>query len=829
VTTSLADLIKRCSVYCTEPFRIPLAGMVDTCAFDKTGTLTSDQMVLRGVRLPYLPAVKGGVVDSKVEMAEDLVLPQCDAASGDAIEHSDTGTVRTATVPIEVIRVMVACQSLALNIASDQSKDNIIGDPLEKAVLKGCNCTLLSNSLVALPHRQGHAAQTLNIHHRFAFTSKLKRMTVMASDLGSKDVWALTKGAPETLKTLLKPSSIPDSYDSVSRYHMSLGQRVLAMGYRKLDSKISFSAWKKRGRRAVECDLIFAGFFVLDCPLKPDSKRIITELRASGHDTVMITGDAVLTAAEVARQVGIITSHKQGNTTYELREWRDRNPSNEIPAVARFEFVPITCAEEHDLDTEKCIAYSQSNLSIVKKMLDSSEISAVCVTGDVLANLSMEAVRLEAKTNGTELPFIDPKTVLLHPNAQATLQTLVPLISVFARHAPQQKEAVIAAFNGAGRVTLMCGDGTNDVGALKMSHIGISIISVPGLETKQMEAMEGIERVRKEERIERRKKKKALSNGTDDTTKKRKKSTRKKIYKQHLDALAEMEDELCDVALGDASVASPFTSRTTSIKCTKDILQRGRCTLVTMIQIYKILGVNCLVNALILSSLHIAGAKQGDRQLTVVGLVVASLFFFVTKGRPLEKLSPERPPSSVLCKQVVLSIVMQFAIHFVCIMFVTALSKLYLDPYDPSLIPDGQFNPNTLNTATFLMTVLTMVNTFLVNYRGYPFVEDLRDNKLLVQSLKVSYAVLFVCALELFPPLNELLQLTPLPSGDDATAHLTLEILRENPQFEMLQMFEPLGFKTTLVVTMAIDSLASYYGEKGLIRLFDSSRIGSSY
>ena len=28
------------------------------------------------------------------------------------------------------------------------------------------------------------------------------------------------------------------------------------------------------------------------------------------------------------------------------------------------------------------------------------------------------------------------------------------------------------------------------------------------------------------------------------------------------------------IALGDASVASPFTSRATSIKCTKDVLQR---------------------------------------------------------------------------------------------------------------------------------------------------------------------------------------------------------------------------------------------------------------
>ena len=37
VTSSLSDLVSRCAVYCTEPFRIPLAGMVDTCCFDKTG------------------------------------------------------------------------------------------------------------------------------------------------------------------------------------------------------------------------------------------------------------------------------------------------------------------------------------------------------------------------------------------------------------------------------------------------------------------------------------------------------------------------------------------------------------------------------------------------------------------------------------------------------------------------------------------------------------------------------------------------------------------------------------------------------------------------
>lgn len=41
-----------------------------------------------------------------------------------------------------------------------------------------------------------------------------------------------------------------------------------------------------------------------DCPLKPDTKRVINELKNSSHEVKMITGDNQLTAAFVGRELG---------------------------------------------------------------------------------------------------------------------------------------------------------------------------------------------------------------------------------------------------------------------------------------------------------------------------------------------------------------------------------------------------------------------------------------------------------------------------------------------------------------------------------------------
>lgn len=711
VNTSLVALVKNL-IFCTEPFRIPFAGKIDICCLDKTGTITTDSINAAGVALPVSPA-------------------------GDNDGGGEYTMVPVLEGSIDSSLVLAVCHSLVY------VDNELIGDPLERAALDSVEWTY-GRSGTCVPSRGGAASAFGKILRRYRFTSDLQRMSVIAEVGGNvirNGPRVLVKGSPEAVGNLLEGGTVPDMYHETARKLARGGMRVLALAQKDLSPGMTASELTKIVRDDAESDLSFVGFVCFECPVRPDSRKVIRMLKKSNHIVTMITGDSTLTAVHVAAQVEMCTKSVLILDKSELNpgslEWFSANSGKRKKRFAA-ESIP-ELAEEFDL----------------------------CVSGP--------ALQLALEVSGA-------------------MRNMLKHIKVFARMSPDQKENVLTALKEAGLFTMMCGDGTNDVGALRQAHVGVALLSTTATPNGSKERMNSLNvqaevssdtqgkiasKGRKKSDIRQRKKSKtgnggdATLNAEDSTrTAKKPKTAREKqqrAYEKKMKALTKSFEETDDqpplVKLGDASIASAFTSRRMTIESCASIIRQGRCTLATTMQMYQILALNCLISAYSLSVLYLRGVVLGDKQMTITGMVLAVASFMVARAKPLKKLSPRKPASTIFAPELFLSLLGQFAVHVVALI----AGMKYADPYMPNdeiVDIDADFEPSLLNSVVFLLAIAQQISVYVLNYKGRPHMQGLFDNKALMNSLIIAAGILTLCTLEVSREFNDMLELVPWPDGD---------------------------------------------------------------
>ena len=300
VNGSIANLKKR-RIFCTDPYRIMLAGKVGTLVFDKTGTLTKDGVHFKGIGT--LPWTKQPRVS-------------CDI----------TECFKDPKMPLrEQIHIILAgCHSLI------RLDGEILGDPVEKLFFDHSNFKLANTPNTSTAPSEGN--KIVGIKRSYPFRSHLKRMTTVVTTknfAGLNGYFVVSKGAPEIFESL-PDSELPPDY----RKHYTLlaeqGYRLLSLFYKKTDQKAT-----KAPREELERGLRFAGFLLLDNKLKVDTKKYVKKFLVAGKEIKILSGDNLFTCVKIFRQLevnkkGFVQLMGEGEKVG-LRQFGDIQVGEEVP------------------------------------------------------------------------------------------------------------------------------------------------------------------------------------------------------------------------------------------------------------------------------------------------------------------------------------------------------------------------------------------------------------------------------------------------------------------------------------------------------------------
>ena len=160
------------------------------------------------------------------------------------------------------------------------------------------------------------------------FDSDRKAMTTIHEKDGK--YWVITKGAAESIAHFMSDATVKMEIKAAEEKMAKDGMRVIGFSSKMLDRLPA-----KLEPADIEKDMQFLGLAGLIDPPREEAKTAIRECKDAGIVPVMITGDHPLTAASIARQLGIIDNDQQLVVTGREMEQKLKEEVERIRVYAR--------------------------------------------------------------------------------------------------------------------------------------------------------------------------------------------------------------------------------------------------------------------------------------------------------------------------------------------------------------------------------------------------------------------------------------------------------------------------------------------------------------
>lgn len=265
VTIVLAIGVKRMAINRAIIRKLPAVetlGSATVICSDKTGTLTQNKMTV-----------------TKLSNANNYV----DFSSNDGLK---------------ILTMASLCNNSTLS--GDFGHWKASGEPTEKAiVLAAAKAGKVKSAIDNQFLRVGEAP----------FDSKRKLMSTVHK-LGNNHYRVITKGAPDVLLKRCTSYSINDSSSNldykttakIERQNKNMAEnalRVLAVAYKDI-------SYQPTSASDMEKDLCFCGLIGMIDPPRPQAKHAVRECINAGIKPAMITGDHIITASAIAKELGIL-------------------------------------------------------------------------------------------------------------------------------------------------------------------------------------------------------------------------------------------------------------------------------------------------------------------------------------------------------------------------------------------------------------------------------------------------------------------------------------------------------------------------------------------